>query len=128
MARFSLAAQLKLQPMVCCDNNLPETAAILMKRSQPITGRLESVLSSWNSERQATELYDAVSELYPICRSITGDGLRETLRALGKFVPLAISEVPTGTAVFDWSVPEEWNIRDAWIKNSKGQKIVDFQE
>jgi aminopeptidase-like protein len=65
-------------------------------------------------------------KLYPICRSITGDGLRETLREIGKYVNLDVHEVPTGTAVFDWTIPREWNIRDAYIKNERGEKIVDF--
>lgn len=67
-------------------------------------------------------------ELYPICRSITGDGVRETLRALANRIPLEIHEVPTGTGVFDWDVPEEWNIREAWIKDPAGRKVVDFAE
>src|SRR3974390_757763 len=66
------------------------------------------------------------SELYPICRSITGDGTRETLRRIGLRIPLEIREVPTGTRVFDWTIPREWNIRDAYIKDGKGNKIVDF--
>src|SRR6266542_2091569 len=68
-----------------------------------------------------------VEELYPICRSITGEGLRETLRILAKHVPLEMREVPTGTAVLDWNVPREWNIRDAWIKNAEGERVVDFR-
>ena len=67
-------------------------------------------------------------ELQPICRSITGDGLRETLRILRRELPLNIREVPSGTQVLDWTVPDEWNIRDAYIKNSKGERLVDFQK
>lgn len=74
------------------------------------------------------EMYGLVSELYPICRSITGDGLRETLRHLQRFVPLTMHEIPTGTRVFDWTVPPEWNIRDAYVKNSRGERVIDFQE
>ena len=67
-------------------------------------------------------------ELQPICRSITGDGLRETLRILNREVPLNIREVPSGTQVLDWTVPNEWNIRDAYIKNGRGERLVDFQK
>jgi len=73
-------------------------------------------------------MYQLIRKLYPICRSLTGDGVRETLRILQEYIPLAIQSVPTGTAVFDWSIPKEWNIRDAYIKNSAGEKIVDFQK
>jgi aminopeptidase-like protein len=73
-------------------------------------------------------IYALAAELYPICRSITGDGVRQTLRILGRILDLRISEVPTGTPVFDWTVPREWTIRDAWIKNEAGQRVVDFRE
>ena len=75
------------------------------------------------------QMYALCAKLFPICRSITGDGVRETLDILRDIVPgMTIHEVPTGTPVFDWMVPKEWNIRDAWIKNSKGEKILDFKE
>ena len=73
------------------------------------------------------ELHDFVSDLYPICRSITGEGLRETLRRIGHHVPLEITEVPTGTTAFDWTVPREWNIDDAYIKDAGGRRVVDFR-
>lgn len=74
------------------------------------------------------EMLRFIAALYPICRSITGDGVRRTLAALRELIPLEIHEVPTGTPVFDWTVPKEWNIRDAWIKDSTGRKVVDFQD
>jgi len=63
---------------------------------------------------------------YPLCRSITGDGLRESLRIIQEHIPLEIREVPSGTPVFDWTVPKEWNIKDAYIKGPDGEKIVDI--
>jgi aminopeptidase-like protein len=71
-------------------------------------------------------LYALVAGIYPICRSITGDGVRETLKTLGRQIEFDIREVPTGTNVFDWTIPREWNIRDAYIKDSRGERIVDF--
>ncbi len=73
-------------------------------------------------------LHAFAAELYPICRSITGDGIRQTLSMIGERIPLAIHEVPTGTPVFDWDVPKEWNIRDAFIKTSNGERVVDFRK
>lgn len=73
-------------------------------------------------------MYGLMSDLFPICRSITGNGVRETLNIIKKHIPLIVHEIPTDTRVFDWSVPKEWNIRDAYIKNSKGEKIIDFQK
>src|SRR5215470_18779350 len=68
-----------------------------------------------------------IREIYPICRSITGNGVRETLAHVARHVPLEIFEVPSGTEVFDWEVPREWNIRDAYIADSAGRRIVDFK-
>jgi len=73
-------------------------------------------------------MYKLVERLYPICRSITGNGVRETLRVINEYIPIDIHEVATGTHVFDWIVPKEWNIKDAYIKNSKGIKIIDFKK
>jgi aminopeptidase-like protein len=73
------------------------------------------------------ELHDFATELYPICRSITGDGIRETLRIIKEQIPLQIVEVQTGTSVFDWTVPKEWNIREAYIKGPDGKRVVDFK-
>jgi aminopeptidase-like protein len=73
-------------------------------------------------------MYRLIAELYPICRSITGNGLRETLRLLQRDISLEMREVPTGTQVFDWTVPKEWNIRDAYVKNAKGERVIDFQK
>jgi aminopeptidase-like protein len=74
------------------------------------------------------ELHRFAAELYPICRSITGDGVRRTLALIQGKVPLRTFEVPTGTPVFDWTVPKEWNIRDAYIKAPDGKRAVDFQK
>ena len=68
-----------------------------------------------------------MEDLFPICRSITGDGLRESLRMVGKVVPLDITEVPSGTPVLDWVVPPEWNIRAGWLADPSGRRVADFE-
>jgi aminopeptidase-like protein len=72
-------------------------------------------------------LHDCAADLHPLCRSLTGEGLRETLRRLRRQIPLTLHEVPTGTPVFDWTVPKEWNIRDAWVKDARGERVIDFR-
>src|SRR5215467_8320396 len=74
------------------------------------------------------ELHDFAAKLFPICRSITGGGIRRTLALVQEKVALKITEVPTGTEVLDWTVPREWNIRDAYIQDASGNRVVDFQE
>ncbi len=78
-------------------------------------------------QEQDKNMLELMTRLYPICRSITGEGVRQTLRILQEQIPLEIHEVSTGTQVFDWTVPKEWNIKDAWIKNSAGERLVDFR-
>jgi aminopeptidase-like protein len=74
------------------------------------------------------ELYKLVAELYPICRSITGDGVRRTLQIVDREIGgLEVHEVPTGTQVLDWTVPREWNVRDAWVADAAGRRVIDFQ-
>jgi aminopeptidase-like protein len=73
------------------------------------------------------ELAGWIADLYPICRSITGAGVRQTLARLRGLMPLTVHEVPTGTEVFDWTIPREWNIRDAYVKNARGERVVDFR-
>ena len=72
-------------------------------------------------------MHGFMAELFPICRSITGDGVRETLAEIARKIPLEVKQVASGTPVFDWTVPREWNIRDAYIKNSAGERVVDFR-
>lgn len=81
-----------------------------------------------NTQQISLKMYDLIEELYPICRSITGDGVRQSLHILQKHIPLEMHEVPTGTKVFDWEVPKEWNIKDAYVKDKYGQKVIDFQK
>lgn len=71
-------------------------------------------------------MYQLINRLFPICRSITGNGVRQSLEIMQEYLPIQVNEVPTGTAVFDWTIPKEWNISDAYIKNRKGEKLVDF--
>ena len=84
--------------------------------------------TTFNSSQTGKEMHQLISDLYPICRSITGDGVRKTLYLLKQHLPLEIHEVPTGKQVFDWTIPKEWNVRDAYVKNSQGEKVIDFQQ
>jgi aminopeptidase-like protein len=78
--------------------------------------------------RTGAELHALVERLYPICRSITGDGVRQTLDIIGEHIALERHEVPTGTQVLDWTIPQEWNIRDAYVAAPDGSRVIDFQE
>ena len=91
---------------------------------------MKSLLSDIQTNREDVQnkLYSLIEKLYPICRSITGDGVRETLQIIGEIIPLNVIEVQTGLQVFDWEIPREWNIKDAYILDEEGNKIVDFKE
>ena len=89
---------------------------------------MESTSAGLDTQEIGQEMHRLMRELYPICRSITGNGLRATLNILARHIPLEIREVPSGTAVFDWTIPKEWNIKDAYIKDSRGEKVVDFAQ
>jgi len=73
------------------------------------------------------DLYSHVEALFPLCRSITGPGLRETLRYIAGHIPLSIREVSSGTKVLDWEVPPEWTLRDAHISTQDGARVVDVR-
>jgi aminopeptidase-like protein len=73
------------------------------------------------------EMHDFITELFPICRSLTGPGVRETLDRIGERIPVEKREIPTGTPLLDWTAPREWTIREAWIKAPDGRKVVDFR-
>mgnify|MGYP000987489943 CR=1 FL=1 len=91
-------------------------------------GMAASLVEQLDAPGIGDEIYALAAELYPICRSITGPGVRETLAILQRSVPLEVREVPTGAPVLDWTVPKEWSIRDAYIKNAAGERVVDFRE
>jgi aminopeptidase-like protein len=103
--------------------DFPSPAAPVAERAS-----LDQILESIDNGEFGARMHRFIAELYPICRSITGDGFRETLRRIAAHLPLEIREVPTGSAVFDWTVPKEWNIRDAWVKNERGDKVIDFRK
>jgi aminopeptidase-like protein len=73
-------------------------------------------------------MHALIAELYPLCRSLTGEGIRQTLAIVRTHLPLDVHHVASGTAVFDWTVPPEWNIRDAYIANAAGARVVDFRQ
>src|SRR5215813_13117281 len=86
------------------------------------------LISDFVASREGSEAHALIERLYPICRSITGNGVRRSLELLKSTVPLQVHEVASGTPVFDWTVPNEWNIRDAYIKNSAGERVIDFRK
>lgn len=76
-----------------------------------------------------TEMYEFIKRIFPICRSITGNGVRETLKIMQEYAPdIKVYEVASGTQVFDWTVPAEWNIEDAYVENEAGERVIDFKE
>lgn len=88
-----------------------------------------------NSQRTAEKaggrgaaMHALLTDLFPICRSITGDGVRQSLDVLKQVVPLTVHAVPSGTRAFDWTVPDEWNVRDAWVMDADGNRVIDFRE
>jgi aminopeptidase-like protein len=90
---------------------------------------MEKIEGDWrrlSTPDAGDKIFAFATQIFPICRSITGDGVRQTLRQIRVHLPLDMHEVPTGTQVFDWTIPREWNIRDAYIKNGRGEKVVDF--
>jgi len=93
----------------------------------PKSAPLSNVRSLVDVEPAGHEMFALITELFPICRSITGNGLRQSLARLGESIPLVTHEVATGTRVFDWTIPKEWNIRDAYIKDATGRRVVDFR-
>jgi aminopeptidase-like protein len=80
------------------------------------------------TESIGREAYELMRRLFPLCRSLTGDGVRATFDVLAETIPIARTEIPSGTQVFDWIVPDEWNIRDAYVAAPDGTRVVDFRE
>ena len=89
---------------------------------------IRELRESVDVQEAGREMYELIRTLYPVCRSITGDGFRQTLRTVQRHIPLQLCEVPSGSRAFDWTVPKEWNIRDAYIKDPQGRKVVDFTQ
>ncbi|MGB6744990.1 MAG: DUF4910 domain-containing protein [Terracidiphilus sp.] len=79
-------------------------------------------------EEAGRAMHSLASDLYPICRSITGDGVRETLRQIQNVIPLRTYEVESGVRAFDWTIPLEWNIHGAYIRTPNGERVADFQQ
>jgi len=89
---------------------------------------ISSLRETLDSLATGRECYEFIRRVFPICRSITGNGFRQTLAHVQEYIPVQVHEVPTGTQVFDWTVPREWNIRDAYVKNFRGERVIDFQK
>ena len=107
----------------CCHMTEPN-----ITRDQRAWSCLERALDQLGTDDLGQEMMELMARLFPICRSITGDGVRETLKVLRERIDLKIEEVPSGYKAFDWKVPREWNIRDAYVKNERGERVIDFKE
>jgi aminopeptidase-like protein len=103
-------------------------AAARLRPVPAVARRLSHLRTSIDLESEGRKMRELIGELFSICRSITGEGLRQSLGRVGELIPLAMHEVPTGTQAFDWTVPKEWNIRDAYINDANGRRIVDFRD
>jgi aminopeptidase-like protein len=95
--------------------------------SAPQARSIANLRQQLDADRLGSEMYELMRELYPLCRSITGNGLRETLRIVSRAAPLDVHEIPSGTRVFDWVVPKEWNIKEAYIADRSGRRVIDFK-
>jgi aminopeptidase-like protein len=89
---------------------------------------IRDVLTAADLESAGRGMHQLMTELYPVCRSITGDGFRRTLDTLATQVDLEVHDVPSGTQVFDWTVPKEWNINEAYVETAAGERVIDFQQ
>ena len=89
---------------------------------------VRQALAALDRAAAGRSMMDLAAELYPIPRSLTGDGVRATLERIGRRLPLEVHELPTGTPVLDWTVPREWNPREGWIRDPAGRKVVDFAD
>lgn len=99
--------------------------SLITTMTQPTLHQLRSTL---DSGALGAEMHAFLRELYPICRSITGEGFRDTQARIGARLPgLVVRGIPSGTRVFDWTVPPEWNITDAYVRGPDGTKVIDFQ-
>ncbi|GAA3926525.1 DUF4910 domain-containing protein [Hymenobacter algoricola] len=89
---------------------------------------LPPILAAPAAAAAGAAMHALLTRLFPLCRSITGEGVRQTLQIVREYLPaLQVHEVPTGTPAYDWQVPREWNIRDAYVKNRRGERVIDFQ-
>jgi aminopeptidase-like protein len=97
------------------------------QRNAPSTMLLEQLQQAGPARAGAEDALALMHRLYPICRSITGDGVRQTLDLVHRLAPLQRSEVPSGTPVYDWQVPREWNVREAYVADTQGRRLIDLQ-
>ena len=83
--------------------------------------------AKFDSSQLGKQAFQLATDLYPFCRSLTGEGVRQTLKSIQRIVPLEIHEVSSGTTAYDWLVPHEWNVQDAYVKDAQGRRVIDFR-
>ena len=113
---------ISLQALICAGVNIDSSASEIVRIAKSANPKPTSVFL----DASLNQINDFLKRLFPLCRSITGEPNRKTLSILQEVIPLTIHEVPTGEDVYDWKIPDEWNIRNAWISDENGRRIVDF--
>jgi aminopeptidase-like protein len=91
----------------------------------PQSLKVAAISAALAADNLGKVIFDRAADIFPLCRSIIGPGVRETLQQLGQTIPLTVKSIPSGTKLYDWTVPDEWTFRDAYIADMAGNRLID---